>query len=57
MLWRPPFVSIPGWCIGSRIRSRAIIMTRKMLLGIKQRAEGFSQLTEIRHDTGTYVAH
>jgi hypothetical protein len=35
----------------------AFIMTRKMLLGIKQRAEGLSQLTEIRHDTGTYVAH
>ena len=35
----------------------AFIMTRKMLLGIKQRAEGLARLTEIRHDTGTYVAH
>jgi hypothetical protein len=35
----------------------AFIMTRKMLLGIKQRAEGLSRTTGIRHDAGTYVAN
>ena len=35
----------------------AFIMTRKMLLGIKQRAEGLGRLTEIRQHTGTFVAH